>query len=256
MRRFRQKWYGGETISIGIGQGYNAFTLLQLAHATATLANDGVVMKPPSSRASRIPSPARSGRPCRRRATASRSSPSTCASSRGDVDVNISGTGAVPSSARPTGRRQDRTAQWSASRPTRSYDASKVDERTATTRCFIAFAPAGPGEKAGDRHRGPGRERRLRRAGGGADRARRLRLLPARQAAAGMEPLKSDRLPPEAARPAEAARLAQAQGRAVSDLALNRPWQRSPVALWLRDRLLVLDRRCWPSSARWRWSGW
>ena len=27
----------------------------------------------------------------------------------------------------------------------------------------------------------------------------------------------------------------------MSDLALNRPWQRSPVALWLRDRLLVLD---------------
>jgi penicillin-binding protein 2 len=45
-RRFHQKWYGGETISIGIGQGYNSFTLLQLAHATATLANGGVVVKP------------------------------------------------------------------------------------------------------------------------------------------------------------------------------------------------------------------
>jgi penicillin-binding protein 2 len=30
----------------GIGQGYNSFTILQLAHATATLANNGVVMKP------------------------------------------------------------------------------------------------------------------------------------------------------------------------------------------------------------------
>jgi len=45
-KRFKQKWYGGETISIGIGQGYNAFTLLQLAHATANVANDGIVMKP------------------------------------------------------------------------------------------------------------------------------------------------------------------------------------------------------------------
>ena len=45
-RRFHQKWFGGETISIGIGQGKNAFTLLQLAHATATLANNGVIMKP------------------------------------------------------------------------------------------------------------------------------------------------------------------------------------------------------------------
>ncbi len=42
----QQKWYAGETISLGIGQGYNNFTMLQLAAATATLANDGVKMKP------------------------------------------------------------------------------------------------------------------------------------------------------------------------------------------------------------------
>jgi penicillin-binding protein 2 len=42
----QQRWYEGETISLGIGQGYNSFTILQLAHATATLANNGVVMKP------------------------------------------------------------------------------------------------------------------------------------------------------------------------------------------------------------------
>ncbi len=41
-----QKWYLGETISLGIGQGYNACTPLQLAQATAILANNGVVMKP------------------------------------------------------------------------------------------------------------------------------------------------------------------------------------------------------------------
>lgn len=45
-KRFKQRWAPGDTISIGIGQGYNAFTMLQLAHAVATLANDGVVMKP------------------------------------------------------------------------------------------------------------------------------------------------------------------------------------------------------------------
>eukprot|EP01031_Cornospumella_fuschlensis_P043699 gene43699-53442_t len=32
-----QKWFAGETISLGIGQGYNAFTMLQLAQATAIL---------------------------------------------------------------------------------------------------------------------------------------------------------------------------------------------------------------------------
>jgi penicillin-binding protein 2 len=36
-----KKWYAGETISLGIGQGYNNFTMLQLALATATLAADG-----------------------------------------------------------------------------------------------------------------------------------------------------------------------------------------------------------------------
>jgi penicillin-binding protein 2 len=41
-----KRWYPGDTISIGIGQGFNAYTPLQLAHAVATLANDGVVMKP------------------------------------------------------------------------------------------------------------------------------------------------------------------------------------------------------------------
>ena len=42
----QQKWYAGETISLGIGQGYNAFTMLQLAQATAVLANNGVKHRP------------------------------------------------------------------------------------------------------------------------------------------------------------------------------------------------------------------
>jgi penicillin-binding protein 2 len=42
----QQKWYPGETISIGTGQGYNAYTPIQLAQATATLANNGVMFRP------------------------------------------------------------------------------------------------------------------------------------------------------------------------------------------------------------------
>lgn len=42
----QQKWYSGETISIGIGQGYNAYTPIQLAQAVATLANNGVMYRP------------------------------------------------------------------------------------------------------------------------------------------------------------------------------------------------------------------
>ncbi|HEX7810831.1 MAG TPA: penicillin-binding protein 2 [Burkholderiales bacterium] len=45
-RRFQQKWFVGDTISIGIGQGYNLTTPLQLAQATAILANDGRVFRP------------------------------------------------------------------------------------------------------------------------------------------------------------------------------------------------------------------
>jgi penicillin-binding protein 2 len=42
----QKKWYAGETISLGIGQGYNTFTMLQLAQATAILANGGIKHQP------------------------------------------------------------------------------------------------------------------------------------------------------------------------------------------------------------------
>lgn len=41
-----KRWNLGDTISLGIGQGQNTFTPLQVAHAMANLANNGVVMKP------------------------------------------------------------------------------------------------------------------------------------------------------------------------------------------------------------------
>ncbi|CAG9175653.1 penicillin-binding protein 2 [Cupriavidus pampae] len=42
----QQRWYDGETISLGIGQGYNSFTILQLANAVSIIVNNGSVMKP------------------------------------------------------------------------------------------------------------------------------------------------------------------------------------------------------------------
>jgi len=45
-KRYNQLWFPGDTVSAGIGQGYNLVTPLQLAFATATLANDGVAFKP------------------------------------------------------------------------------------------------------------------------------------------------------------------------------------------------------------------
>ncbi|MCA1772886.1 MAG: penicillin-binding protein 2 [Halomonas sp.] len=48
--RFDQSWYPGETLSVGIGQGYWQITPLQLATATATLANRGQWVKPRMAR--------------------------------------------------------------------------------------------------------------------------------------------------------------------------------------------------------------
>jgi penicillin-binding protein 2 len=45
-RKEQQRWFAGETISLGIGQGYNTFTMLQLAQATATVAAGGQRFKP------------------------------------------------------------------------------------------------------------------------------------------------------------------------------------------------------------------
>ena len=45
-QRFKQKWFTGDTVSVGIGQGYLLTTPLQLAVATATLANDGIPVHP------------------------------------------------------------------------------------------------------------------------------------------------------------------------------------------------------------------
>ena len=41
-----RRWYQGETVSLGIGQGYNNFTMLQLALAQATLVNGGIRYRP------------------------------------------------------------------------------------------------------------------------------------------------------------------------------------------------------------------
>ena len=42
----QKKWFAGETISLGIGQGYNNFTMLQLAQAAAIVADGGVRHRP------------------------------------------------------------------------------------------------------------------------------------------------------------------------------------------------------------------
>ncbi len=45
-REEHRRWYLGDSISAGIGQGYNSFTPLQLAYATTILANNGKAFRP------------------------------------------------------------------------------------------------------------------------------------------------------------------------------------------------------------------
>jgi penicillin-binding protein 2 len=46
IRNFKQKWYAGETISVGIGQGAVATTPIQLARAIGAIASDGLLVRP------------------------------------------------------------------------------------------------------------------------------------------------------------------------------------------------------------------
>jgi penicillin-binding protein 2 len=46
VRNFKQKWYAGETISVGIGQGAVATTPIQLARAIGGIASGGVLKRP------------------------------------------------------------------------------------------------------------------------------------------------------------------------------------------------------------------
>jgi penicillin-binding protein 2 len=143
-KRFKQKWYPGETISIGIGQGYNAFTLLQLAHATANLANDGVVMKPHLVKSIEDP---RTGE---RRLTVPKESYRIAVKPEhmkfvrdAMVDVNISGTGRHAFQGVPykVGGKTG-TAQVIGIKQGEKYNENRVSERLRDHSLFIAFAPA------------------------------------------------------------------------------------------------------------------
>ena len=143
-RRFKQKWYPGETISIGIGQGYNAFTLLQLAHATANLANDGVVMKP------HLVKEVEDLRTGEKRLTVPKESYRIPVKQEhmkfvrdAMVDVNISGTGRVAFQGAPykVGGKTG-TAQVVGIKQGEKYNEARVAERHRDHSLFIAFAPA------------------------------------------------------------------------------------------------------------------
>jgi penicillin-binding protein 2 len=147
MKRFRtpeqQKWYPGETISVGIGQGYNSYTPLQLAQAVATLANDGVMFRPHF--VDYIENPI-TGERAHVKPQASRTIPLKARNleliKQAMLGVNKEGTGARAfagagyASAGKTG-----TAQVVALKQGEKYSEATVAEHLRDHALFIAFAP-------------------------------------------------------------------------------------------------------------------
>jgi penicillin-binding protein 2 len=141
--RDQQRWYAGETVSVAVGQGYNAFTLMQLAQATAVLANDGAYMKPQLLRSIRD---ALTGE----QTMVEPQTTHTIALKRENLevirraltDVTLSGTasqafvGAPYQTAGKTG-----TAQVYSLRGAK-YQSSAIDERLRDHALFMAYAPA------------------------------------------------------------------------------------------------------------------
>jgi penicillin-binding protein 2 len=56
IRNFKQKWYAGETISVGIGQGAVAATPMQMARALGGIASGGVLVRPHVTNPTDLPS--------------------------------------------------------------------------------------------------------------------------------------------------------------------------------------------------------
>jgi penicillin-binding protein 2 len=139
----QQRWYAGETISIGIGQGYNAYTPVQLAQALATLVNNGAMFRP------RLVSHVDDPRTGERRYLEPQlvhqvnlHAEHVAFVKRAMAGVTVEGTarwafaGAQYSSGGKTG-----TAQVVGIKPGEKYEEDKVAERLRDHSLYIAFAP-------------------------------------------------------------------------------------------------------------------
>jgi penicillin-binding protein 2 len=143
-RADQQKWYAGETISLGIGQGYNHFTMLQLASATATLANNGVKMKPHLVRDVVDILTHASTATVHESVGEVIAKPANIAVIKNAmVGVNIEGTSASSFRGAPyTSAGKTGTAQVVQIKQNEKYDAAKLEERFRDHALFTAFAPA------------------------------------------------------------------------------------------------------------------
>jgi len=140
----QKKWYAGETISLGIGQGYNSFTMLQLAQATSILANDGIKHKPHLVIATRD-AMSKAQTPLPREAPEDlKFNPEHVAIIRkAMVAVTQQGTGTrVFQGAGYLSGGKTGTAQAVGVAQGAKYNASKLEEHQRDHALYIAFAPA------------------------------------------------------------------------------------------------------------------
>ncbi len=143
-RADQQKWYAGETISLGIGQGYNNFTMLQLASATATLANDGVKMKPHLVKeVVDILTHAPTTTVHETMGEVIAKAANIAVIKNALIGVNLEGTSAAAfRGAGYTSGGKTGTAQVVQIKQNEKYSASKMEERHRDHALFTAFAPA------------------------------------------------------------------------------------------------------------------
>jgi penicillin-binding protein 2 len=142
--RFRQPWYDGDTISIGIGQGYWTVTPIQLTKATTILANRGEIKEPQilqsiiSTDGSYLPE----------------QQPESPIKLKNEHywDIALKAMRSVTSSRKGTAHRafasatytvagKSGTAQVVNMKEDEKYDASKMKERHRDNAMFVAFAP-------------------------------------------------------------------------------------------------------------------
>ncbi|HSH71771.1 MAG TPA: penicillin-binding protein 2 [Methylophilaceae bacterium] len=144
-RRWKQKWYPGETVIVGIGQGYTLVTPMQLAYATATLANNGVAMRPHlvgsiqtnNSGINRPIQPQAMDRIPLQQANIDIVRAGMIGVTQPGGTAASVGANSPYQVAAKTG-----TAQVVGIRQNEKYNASKLDERHRDHALFIAYAPA------------------------------------------------------------------------------------------------------------------
>jgi len=140
----QKRWFAGETISLGIGQGYNSFTMLQLAQATSTLVNGGVRQRPRLVIATQDPtSRAIEATPVEPAVNLGYKPQHVEAVRRAMVAVTQDGTSTRVFAGTPylSGGKTG-TAQAVGIGQKQKYDAAKLAEHQRDHSLYIAFAPA------------------------------------------------------------------------------------------------------------------